>query len=25
MKKRSNQVLAIGHTLAFFEKHLLGK
>jgi dipeptidyl aminopeptidase/acylaminoacyl peptidase len=25
MKKRSNQVRAIGHTLAFFEKHLLGK
>ena len=23
--KRANQVLAIGHTLAFFEKHLLGK
>jgi dipeptidyl aminopeptidase/acylaminoacyl peptidase len=23
--KRGNQVLAIGHTLAFFEKHLMGK
>jgi dipeptidyl aminopeptidase/acylaminoacyl peptidase len=23
--KRSNQVLQIGHTIAFFEKHLLGK
>ncbi len=23
--KRGNQVLAIGHTIAFFEKHLLGK
>jgi dipeptidyl aminopeptidase/acylaminoacyl peptidase len=24
-KKRSNIVLQIGHTIAFFEKHLLGK
>jgi dipeptidyl aminopeptidase/acylaminoacyl peptidase len=23
--KRSNQVLALGHTIAFFEKHLMGK
>ena len=23
--KRSNQVLALGNTIAFFEKHLLGK
>jgi protease II len=25
MSKRPNQVLALGHTIAFFEKHLLGK
>jgi dipeptidyl aminopeptidase/acylaminoacyl peptidase len=25
IQKRSNQVLSVGHTIAFFEKHLLGR